>query len=136
LDIEIKIKKVWIYQNLHHTAQFTGRHFCWKICATRQTITLCHPGEGLTNRLKTGISCKVDFEMGLKLGKRENKTLTDSQHRRVLKITTVPSFLYMMTVWENRYVFRRTGTPDSRTGPRSMKYLVPVRFFIYTLKIK
>jgi hypothetical protein len=35
----------------------------------------------------------------------------------------------MMTVWEYRSVFRHTGTPDSRIGPRSMKELV--RFFSF-----
>ena len=41
-----------------------------------------------------------------------------------------------MRVWEDRSVFHRTGPPDSRTGPRSIKDLGPVRFFIYALKIK
>ena len=44
--------------------------------------------------------------------------------------------IQMMRVWEDQSVFCRTGPPDSWTGPRYMKDLGPVRFFIYALKIK
>ena len=43
---------------------------------------------------------------------------------------------HTMRFWGDRSVFCRTGPPDSRTGPRSLKDLGPVRFLNYTLIFK